>query len=235
MTTENVMAEPGTAGIVAKAERVQGAANLLLEGEDRAAAAERVLRRIGELQNRLDDLAAAVRAARKLAAQTGAAFDLTVAAKGYDGFAGSAGGLPGDTVFNRARSSVTKATESIRAEVAAEWQRWTSERLDALPLHRQPLLPDGDRESASRQERDLRSLARRESPSAAEISQFTTTYDLLGETLAPIPDPPEGVLRLLDRLARGDTVRLGDLSNTQIAELRAAGLAGQIELRRSRA
>jgi hypothetical protein len=234
MTAENVTTELAAVGIVGKAERVQAAANALLEGADRAAAADRVLRRVGELQSKLAELAAAMRAAKALAVHTDTSFDLSVAAKGYDGFARAASGLPGDTVFNRARNSVTKATESIQAEVTAEWVRWTRECLETLPLHRQPLLGEGDRESASRQERDLRLLARRESPSAGDISQFATTCDLLGESLAPIPDPPEAVLRLLDRLARGDTVRLGDLSDAQIAELRTAGLARQIELRRSR-
>jgi hypothetical protein len=69
-------------------------------------------------------------------------------------------------------------------------------------------------------------------PSRDQINSFAKDLDNLHEDLDGLPDPPGEVLGILARIDQRPALTLADLTDEQIAALRAGGVADQLEVRR---
>ncbi|HEY0640534.1 MAG TPA: hypothetical protein VGD67_23135 [Pseudonocardiaceae bacterium] len=242
MTAEaNRVADPVTAGaeeseprapsLVDRALALTAAANRLVAGERERTEAERVRKRIGEMERALEDLSAVVLLAEALAALSATPIDTSAATRGLSAFAEHATGRPSDTVFNRAKTTVAASTAIIQKSVADGWANWASQALRALPLHRLAMLRVEDRDQLSGQERILRGLANRSSVTVAQMQSFGEACTALASRLDSVPEPPIELRILLQRLEE-EPIRLDGLDDRKIALLRQVG--DQIDVRRRR-
>jgi hypothetical protein len=144
----------------------------------------------------------------------------------------AAAGLPSNQVFTAARQKVNGVISRVSEQLGPAWTQWTSERLTELSLMRIPLL-DADEQSTARDRRDeLLRLSKISVPTSTDVNAFQSTAGLLWETLSQIPDPPQEILTLLQRLGERPPVTLEQLTDDDISLLRQAGIADQIEVRR---
>ena len=230
-TQEPDRPNPRTTSLVDRALTLTAAANRLVAGERERTEAERVRRRVGEMERALEDLSGVVHLAQSLAALSGAPIDTSAATRGLPAFAEHAAGRPSDTVFNRARATITASTTAIREAVTKAWAKWAGQALRELPLHRVAVLPAEARDAVGEQERTLRALAQRSSVTVAQMQRFGEVRAALGGVLDSVVDPPVELRLLLERLEQGP-VPLGDLDDREITLLRQVG--DQIDVRRRR-
>ncbi|QYN37789.1 hypothetical protein K1T35_11420 [Pseudonocardia sp. DSM 110487] len=214
-----------------RALALTAAANRLVAGERERAEAERVLKRIGEMERALDDLTDAVQLAESLETLSGNPIDTSGATRGLQSFAQLSTGRPPDTVFNRARNAISAATGAVREAVADNWTRWTDQAMRDLPLHRLAVLPAEARAAAGDEERTLRGLAQRTTATVAQMQRFGESRAVLAAALDAVAEPPVELRLLLELLEQGP-VPLSRLDDREITLLRQVG--DQIEVRRRR-
>jgi hypothetical protein len=93
-------------------------------------------------------------------------------------------------------------------------------------------LAPADQAAAKTRWEALVKVSRLPSPKTDDINAFKSDLDYLHEVLDPLPELPEQVQGLYDRLARLPALTLADITDEQIAQLRDKGLDAQIEVRR---
>ncbi len=194
--------------------------------------ANRIARRVAEVQSALARLSGHVRAARALQRLTTAAVSLTGLEAGRDDLARrAAGSIPSDSAFIAARRKVEGTTSRLAEEIQVAWSAWADEQLSSLPVGRIAMLDIARQAPVRATLKGLRSLAGTTSVTASDISEFTAAYEGLKDELDEAKDVPEALLRLIDRISRG-VVTLRAVSDEEIALLREYGMDGEIELRR---
>lgn len=212
-------------------------ADRIRQGAEAEHDAGRVSQRADETLELLQQLRKVIVAARRLQAVSGAeSVDLTGLADGRAAFARHASsGLPSNQVFTAAKQKIKSVTARLSAQLEAAWSQWTAERIAELPLARISLLPADEQQSARSHRDDLARLARNAGntvPTSADISLFASAAAILDEILSQLADPPQEVLALLERLGQRPPLTLSELSDEDIALLRQADVADQIEVRR---
>ena len=221
-----------TMSVLDKALALQTEASRLREGADADADAVRVSHRVDETLSLLRDLRQTVTTVRRFQATgTAPTIDLSNADDGRVRFARHAAGLPSNHVFTTAQQKIKDATGRIARALTTAWSAWASERLASLPLVRITMLPADAQEAERKRKDELQRLARKP-PSPGDIDLFLTSIDLLEESLAGIPDPHPEILELIKRLAERPGLTLHEVTDDQIALLRTAQIADQVELRR---
>jgi len=226
------MTQPGS--VLEKAQALQAEAIRLQEGTAAEAEAARMSHRVGETSRLLDALDQVVVSVQKLQAAGGAqSVDVSGVYDGRANFARHAAtGAPSDRVFTTAQQKIKEVTDRIGRQLAAAWSVWTESRTTQLPLVRITLLGADAQDSARRRRDDLQKIAKKTTPTASDVTLFQATFGLLKETLDEVADPPAEVLALLDRLGQRPALTLHDLTDEQVALLRRAEIADQIEVRR---
>lgn len=216
-----------------KALLLQNEVRRLEAGTQGEGQAKRIARRVAEIQAALGELSGRARAARALQRYTTAA---TVSLDGLD--AGrddlvrrAAGSVPSDNAFVAARRKIEARTSRLAEAIQAAWKPWAEEQLAALPVRRIAMLASARQAPARAGLKRLRDLAAAANVTASDIAEFVSTYAGLNEELGEAQDVPEALLGLIDRLWHGG-VLLSDVSDEEIALLRASGLDAEIELRR---
>lgn len=220
--------------VLEKARAMTAEASRLRQGEQAEHDAARVSQRVNEVTEALLRLRGVVGAVGRLHAVSGTrSVDLSGLDDGRAAFARhAAAGLPSNQVFTAARQKVNGVISRVSEQLGSAWAQWTSERLAELPLIRIPLL-DADEQRSARDRRDeLLKLSKISVPTSTDVNAFQSTAGLLRETLSQVPDPPQEILALLQRLGERPPVTLEQLTDDDISLLRQAGIADQIEVRR---
>ena len=220
--------------VLEKARAMTAEASRLRQGEQAEHDAARVSQRVDEVTEALLRLRGVVGAVGRLHAVSGTrSVDLSGLDDGRAAFARhAAAGLPSNQVFTAARQKVNGVISRVSEQLGSAWAQWTSERLAELPLIRIPLL-DADEQRSARDRRDeLLKLSKISVPTSTDVNAFQSTAGLLRETLSQVPDPPQEILALLQRLGERPPVTLEQLTDDDISLLRQAGIADQIEVRR---
>lgn len=217
-----------------KAQALQSRANALAAGEAGQKEAERVAHRVEETRALLAELHQVIMGVRSMRAIDDAdPIDLSALDDGYVNFSKhAAAGNPSDQVFTTAKRKVRAVIDQLGLQLQQTWSSWTSHRMTMLPVLRILLLASEEQAAAHERRDELAKLARVKAPSATDVTLFLRNYDLLKETLDGIPDPPNEVLTLLQRLGERPSLTLHDLTDAQITMLRDAQVANQIEVRR---
>lgn len=180
----------------------------------------------------LESRAAAARAARAAGVPVG---DVAALARpGMDNLAARAqDGLPNQQALQAATRKVRGNREAIESALGTAWRTWAAAELAELPVTRGALLPPIERQSFADGYESLRTLARNV-PSAADVEAFTARLRRVRGLLDAV-DANDALLALLARLEPAEGVRLDDLSDADIALLRAhPDVAEQIVVRRRR-
>ena len=144
----------------------------------------------------------------------------------------AAAGLPSNQVFTAARQKINGVISRVSEQLGAAWAQWTSEQLAGLPLIRIPLLGADEQKSVRDRRDELLKLSKVAVPTGPDVGAFQSAAGLLRETLDEVPDPPQEILGLLQRLGERPPVTLDQLTDDDIGLLRRAGIADQIEVRR---
>jgi hypothetical protein len=219
-----------------RALKLQNEVRRLEAGAQGEGQARRVAQRVDEIQSALSILSGHARAARTLRRLTTVA-DVSLAGlgAGRDDLARrAAGSIPSDSAFTAAKRKIEAASGDLAKEIQAAWKPWADEQLSALPDRRIATLDPARQPQARVTLRSLRSLAAAASVTALVITDFTSTYEGLAEELGEAADVPEELLAVLDRLSR-NLITLRDISDDEVALLRAYQMDGDIELRRKSA
>ena len=215
-----------------KALRLQSEVRRLEAGAQEEGQANRIARRVAEVDAALARLAGHVRAARALQRHTTVTITLSGLEAGRDDLARrAAGAIPGDAAFTAARRKVDARAGELAAEIQAGWKAWAEEQLSALPTRRIGGMDHARQEPVRATVRRLRTLAAAPAVTGADIAEFATAYEGLKEELDEAADVPEALQDLIDRLSRGP-VPLSTVSDEEIALLRLYAMDGEIELRR---
>jgi hypothetical protein len=215
-----------------RALRLQSEVRRLEAGAQEEGQANRIARRVAEVDAALARLAGHVRAARALQRHTTVTITLRGLEAGRDDLARrAAGAIPGDAAFTAARRKVETRAGELGTEIQAGWKAWADEQLSALPTRRIGRMDNARQEPARATVKRLRTLAATPSLTAADIAEFATAYEGLKEELDEAADVPEALQNLIDRLSRGP-VLLTTVSDGEIALLRLHAMDGEIELRR---
>jgi hypothetical protein len=219
-----------------RAVRLRSEVRRLEAGAQGEGQAKRVAQRVDEIQSALSILSGHARAARALRRLTAAA-DVSLAGlgAGRDDLARrAAGSIPSDSAFTAAKRKIEATSSGLAKEIQAAWKPWADEQLSALPDRRIAMLDPARQAQARVTLRSLRSLAAAASVTTPVINDFTSAYEGLAEELADAADVPEELLAVLDRLAR-NSATLRDISDDEVALLRAHQMDADIELRRKSA
>lgn len=216
-----------------KALLLQNEVRRLEAGAQGEGQAQRIARRVAEIQVALAELSGRARAAHALERHTTAA---AVSLHGLD--AGredlarrAAGSVPSDSAFVAARRKIEGRTSRLAEAIQAAWKTWAEEQLAALPVRRIAMLDSAWQAPARARLKGLRDLAATANVTASDIAEFTSAYEGLNEELGEAKDVPDALLGLVDRLSRG-CVLLSDVGDDEIALLRSFRLDAEIELRR---
>jgi hypothetical protein len=196
--------------------------------------AKRVSERVNEVTAALQTLQLAINAVKRLRTAIG---EQRVSLSGLDDgraalAAHAARGWPSNQAFTAARHKIVGVTSRVNTELAQEWERWTTQRLDELQVVRIPLLEQDDEKAARQRRESLFKLAKNPVPRGADIDQFALEFGLLKDMLDEVASLSEELLSLLQRLGERPSLTLAALTDDQIALLRQEGIAGQIEVRR---
>lgn len=215
---------------------VTAQANRIKQGEKAEQQAMRVVQRVGDVQKALSGLEGAVAAARRLHAVSGERFvSLEKLDEGRASFASSvanAGGIPRNEAFTNAARRIDGVTARVAAELGAGWAQWTAWEVAGVPRLRISLLEQQEQVVPRERWANLLKTARVAIPGRDHINSFRSDLDYLHEVLDPLPDPPGAVLEILERLSRRRGLTLAEVTDEEIAVLREAGVADQIEVRR---
>ena len=218
------------------AQAVAGEANRIKSGKAAELNAERVLNRVGETQPALQKLEQVIAAARRLVETSGEAFvDLTALDDGradFERLAQRLSYLPSNQAFDGAKNRIGGVTKRLTADLADAWTQWTGQEIAMVPSIRISLLDQADQKAARDRWASLVKTAKVATPTRDQINSFKSELDSLHEDLDRLPDPPGAVLGILERIGQRPALTLADLTNEQIAALREAGVADQIEVRR---
>jgi hypothetical protein len=215
-----------------KALRLQSEVRRLEAGAQEEGQANRIARRVAEVDAALARLAGHVRAARALQRHTTVTITLSGLETGRDDLARRAAGAnPGDAAITAARRKVDARAGELASEIQADWKAWADEELSALPTRRIGRMDNARQEPARVAVKRLRALAATPAVTGADIAEFATVYEGLKEELDEAADVPEALQNLIDRLSRGP-VPLSTVSDEEIALLREYAMDGEIELRR---
>ncbi len=220
--------------VLDKAQAMTAEASRLRQGEKAAQDAARVSQRVDEVTEALLRLRGVVGAVSRLHAVSGTrSVDLSGLDEGRAAFARhAAAGLPSNQVFTAARQKINGVISRISEQLGVAWAQWTSEQLAGLPLIRIPLLGADGQKSALDRRDELLKLSKIAVPTGPDVGAFQSATGLLRETLDEVPDPPQEILALLQRLGERPPVTLDQLTDDDIGLLRRAGIADQIEVRR---
>jgi hypothetical protein len=217
-----------------EAVALRAEARRLQEGQKGVAEFSRVSHAVTELDLLIGALEQVVRAARH-AASLGVTLpiDLALADDGRANLARhAAAGLPSDQAFVAARRKINASTQAIADALSSAWTGWAAARLSALPMERIALLDLEPRNQANGWRTRLLFLASSRSPSSSDIDEFSRTIDALTEALDAAPTASGEIIDLLKRMVERPPLTLADLTDAQVAALREAGVADQVELRR---
>jgi hypothetical protein len=218
------------------ARAMAGEANRIKSGKAAELNAERILNRIGETQVVLLKLEQMIATARRLAEARGeTSVDLAGLDDGrtdFERLAQRASYLPSNQAFDGAKNRIGLVAKRITAELGDAWIQWTSQEIARVPSLRISLLDQADQKTARERWTNLVKAAKVATPTRDQISLFKSDLDSLHEDLDQLPDPPGAVLGILERIGQRPALTLADLTNEQMAVLREAGIADQIELRR---
>jgi len=218
--------------VLDKARLFQAQAEVLSARRSERQEGERVANRRAELSSDLQGLAAALAAARSVAALGSSDALPSGIDDGYVEFHRKiAQGNTSDPVFAAAMRKVKTATTAWNTAAKQVWDAWAAARIETVPANRDALLSSGERQQA-RERRSTLDKLRASPPSAGNVQHFKTTYELLLDTLQSQPDPSEELIELLNRMSGRVPLMLSDLSDEEIALLRATSIAEQVELRR---
>lgn len=220
--------------VLDKAVALRAEARRLLEGQRSAAEVDRASKAVAETSQRLDELARTVGVVRR-ACEVGVsvAADLQRADDGRRNLARHAGdGLPSDQAFIAAQRKIRVSTEAFTAQLGPAWQVWANQQVATLPLERIALLDAALRPQAREWQSTLTSLAAKTPTTTGDIDQFTNALALLSDVLDETPPASEEIISLLQRLAQRPPLTLADLTDDQVALLREAGVADQLDVRR---
>ena len=199
------------------------------EGQDQA---NRVARRVAEIEAALTRLSGLARAARALRQHATAEVSLAGLDAGRRDLARrAAGSIPSDSAFVAARRKVDSTADALAAAIQVAWKEWADGQMAALPDGRIAMLEIAHQAPARATLKTLRGLAGEAVATADCIAEFTAAYAGLREELDGAKDVPETILGLLDSLSRRP-VTLRDVTDDQIALLRALGLDSEIQVRR---
>jgi hypothetical protein len=198
--------------------------------------AERVLNRVSETRAALQKLEHAVGAARRLTAASGTAAvsldGLDDGRSDLDRLAAQRNHLPSNTAFNMARQRITDVTKRVSGDFERAWGGWVRPAVAAVPVIKISQLTSADQATARDRWEALVKASRLPSPQADDIYAFKSDLDYLHELLDPLPELPEQVQGLYDRLAQLPALTLAEITDEQISQLRDKGLDVQIEVRR---
>jgi hypothetical protein len=215
---------------------VAAQANRIKQGEEAEQQAKRVVQRVGDVQKALAELETAVAASRRLHTVSGEQFvSLEKLDEGRSSFATSvtnAGGIPRNEVFTNAASRIGGVTARVAAELEVGWAQWTAREVAGVPRLRISLLEQEEQVVPRERWATLLKTAKVAIPGRDYINSFKSDLDYLHEVLDPLPDPPGAVLEILERLSQHRGLTLAELADEEIAVLREAGVADQIEVRR---
>jgi hypothetical protein len=216
-----------------KAVALSAEARRLQEGQKGAAEFARISHAVTELNQLISALDQTALAARR-AASLGVTLpvDLALADDGRANLARHAAGLPSDQAFVAARRKINASTQTIADALSLAWTEWAAAQLNALAVERIALLDREPRNQATGWRTRLLFLASSRPPSSSDIDQFSRTIDALTEALDAAPAASGEVIDLLKRLVERPPLTLADLTDEQVAALREAGVANQVELRR---
>ncbi len=224
----------GPSPVLEKALAMTAEANRIRLGAEAELEAARVSQRVDETLELLLGLRRLIGAASRLNAASGAELvGLSGLDDGRATFARHAStGLPSNQVFTAANQKIKGVIARLSGQLGAAWSQWTAERIAGLPLARISLLSADEQQSARSRRDDLARLARNPMPTSTDVSMFASAAAILSETLNQLPDPPQEVLTLLERLGKRPFLTLDELTDEQIALLRQADVANQVEVRR---
>jgi hypothetical protein len=218
------------------AREMASEANRIKSGQKAEETAERVLNRVGETKVALQRLEQAVAAARRLAEASGmTAIDLTGLDDGranLERLAQQSSHLPSDPAFNGARKKIGDVTRRVTGDFEEAWAEWARQAVAGVPSIKISQLDPMDQVAARTRWDDLVRVSRVPSPKTDDINSFKSDLDYLHVILDPLPNLPGQVREVYDRLGRRPYLTLAEITDEQIASLREAGVAAQIELRR---
>jgi hypothetical protein len=218
--------------VLDKAVKLQSESRRLETGAEGQDQANRVARRVAEIEAALTRLSSQARAARALRQHTTADVSLAGLDAGRRDLARrAAGSIPSDSAFVAARRKVDSTANALATAVQQAWKEWADGRMTALPDDRIAMLEIARQAPARATLKTLRGLAGEAGTTADGIAQFAAAYAGLREELDEAKDVPEEILGLLDSMQRRP-VTLRDVTDDQIALLRAVGLDSEIQLRR---
>lgn len=203
------------------------------QGADAEAEAKRITAKVDLLSAALGELensAAAVRALRGIMGND-PGIDLSVAADGLPAFTRHArAGRPSDQAFTAARNKIVGASSALRKGLSDAWTHFAARRIEELPVRRLDLLPRAQQKEQRQRLATLRALANKIPPSSADLHEFDVAFGAISEALAELSDPAPELAAVLHKLDTSPPATLGDLSDEDVARLRQAGIAEQIEL-----
>lgn len=218
------------------AREMANEANRIKSGQKAKENAERVLTRVVETKAVLKKLEQTVTAARRLTEVSGAtAIDPTGLDDGranLERLARQSSNLPSDSAFNGAKKKIGDVVKRVTDDFKAAWAEWARQAVGGMPSIKISQLDLADQAAARARWDALVRASRVPSPKTDDINSFKSDLDYLHEVLDPLPPLPGPVRELYDRLARRPYLTLTDITDEQIAMLREAGVAAQIEVRR---
>lgn len=222
--------------VLALAREMASESSRIKSGREAELNAERVLNRVTETQAALQKLEQAVTAARSMEAASGkTVIDLAGLDDGRPGFerlAQQSSNLPSDQAFNGAKRKIGEVTARVTRGFEDAWAEWVARERSAVPSIKISQLGPVDQATARSRWDSLVSTAKVASPKISDIVSFKSDLSYLHEVLDDLPELPGPVRELYERLGRRPSLTLADITDEQIANLRVAGVAAQIEMRR---
>jgi hypothetical protein len=205
-------------------------------GRDAKLNAERVLNRVNETQAALQKLEQAVTSARSIEAASGeAVVDLAMLDDGraaFERLARQSSHLPSDQAFNAAKKKIGEVAGRVTRDFEDAWAEWVAREKSAVPSIKISQLDPDDKAEARRRWDSLVNTAKLARPTISDIVSFKSDLSYLHDVLDDLPELPGPLQELYERFGRRPYLTLADITNEQIASLRKAGVAAQIELRR---
>lgn len=189
--------------------------------------------RIDALNAQLDDVATLLATAEKLReAHDPPKLELPELAKAYLAFAKRAAtGIPDQKDFSSARRALNSNSERMKSAITSAWAAWASARINEVRLLRIAMLPADEQDTQRERVAELRRLSRIKNPTAGDVTDFVAAMKAVSDALDRVDDPSDELMALIRRLS-DRAVTLADITDDDIALLRASGLDDQIQLTR---